>query len=167
MSRAALALGLYHGPIHAECRVNPAGVYVLEVAARPIGGLCSKALRFERASAPAGAVSLEEVLMRHALGEDVRAYRRESQASGVMMIPIPQRGILRGVDGIDAARSVANVDEVRITAKQDTVLVPLPEGRSYLGFIFAHAADVAAVEQALREAHARLRFVIEREVPVV
>jgi len=167
VSRAALALGLHHGPIHAECRVNPAGVYVLEVAARPIGGLCSKALRFEQASAPDDAVSLEEVLLRHALGEDVRAYRRESQASGVMMIPIPQRGILRGVDGIDAARSVANVDEVRITAKLDTVLVPLPEGRSYLGFIFAHAADVAVVDQALREAHARLRFVIDREVPVV
>jgi phosphoribosylaminoimidazole carboxylase (NCAIR synthetase) len=167
VSRAALALGLYHGPIHAECRVNPAGVYVLEVAARPIGGLCSRALRFERGSARGGAVSLEEVLLRHALGEDVRAYRRESQASGVMMIPIPQRGILRGVDGIDASRSVANVDEVCITAKQDTVLVPVPEGRSYLGFIFAHAAAVAAVEQALREAHARLRFVIEREVPLL
>jgi hypothetical protein len=166
VSRAALALGLHHGPIHAECRVNPAGVYVLEVAARPIGGLCSKALRF-RASTPADAISLEEVLLRHALGEDVRAYRRESQASGVMMIPIPQRGILRGVDGVDAAESVASVDEVRITAKLDTVLVPLPEGRSYLGFIFAHAAEVAAVEQALREAHARLRFVIDREVPVV
>ena len=63
VSRAAVALGLHHGPIHAECRVNPAGVYVLEVAARPIGGLCSKALRFERASVPAGAVSLEEVLL--------------------------------------------------------------------------------------------------------
>ena len=38
-----------HGPIHAECRVNDqGGVFVLEVAARPIGGLCARALRFER-----------------------------------------------------------------------------------------------------------------------
>jgi hypothetical protein len=112
-------------------------------------------------------VSLEEVLLRHALGENIRPYRREAQASGVMMIPIEQRGILRGVEGTDAARIVANVDEVRITAKQDTVLVPLPEGHSYLGFIFARGDDVATVERALREAHAQLRFVIEREVPLV
>jgi len=111
-------------------------------------------------------VSLEEVLLRHALGEDVRSVRRESQASGVMMIPIPQRGILRRVEGIDAARSVVHVDEVRITAKQDAVLVPLPEGHSYLGFIFAHGEAVASVEQTLRQSHARLRFQIERDVPV-
>jgi biotin carboxylase len=165
VSQAAQALGLSHGPVHAECRVNQAGVYVLEVAARPIGGLCAKALTFEGApdSMP---VSLEEVLLRHALGEDVGAYRRELSASGVMMIPIPQRGILRRVDGVDAARAVANVDDVRMTAKTDAMLVPLPEGRSYLGFIFAHGEEASTVERALREAHAKLRFVIEREVPV-
>jgi biotin carboxylase len=165
--RAAHALGLRHGPVHAECRVNESGVYVLEVAARPIGGLCARALRFEHEAAGPAVVSLEEVLLRHALGQDVRSYRREEAASGVMMIPIPQRGVLRGVDGVDAARSVANVDEVRITAKVDSMLVPLPEGHSYLGFIFAHGGDATAVEGALREAHANLRFVIEREVPLV
>ena len=167
VARAARALDLRHGPIHAECRVNPSGVYVLEVAARPIGGLCARALRFERGSAAPGLVSFEEVLLRHALGEDVRAYRREPAASGVMMIPIPQRGVFRGVNGVDAARGVANIDEVRITAKEDTILVPLPEGHSYLGFIFAHADDTTTVERALRGAHAQLRFAIEREVPVL
>ena len=167
VARAARALDLRHGPIHAECRVNPSGVYVLEVAARPIGGLCARALRFERVSAAPGLVSFEEVLLRHALGEDVRAYRREPAASGVMMIPIPQRGVFRGVDGVDAARGVANIDEVRITAKEDTILVPLPEGHSYLGFIFAHADDTTTVERALRGAHAQLRLAIEREVPVL
>ena len=140
---------------------------MLEVAARPIGGLCARALRFERESGPAGLVSFEEVLLRHALGEDVRPYRREPAASGVMMIPIPQRGVFRGVDGVEAARRVANVDDVRITAKVDTLLVPLPEGHSYLGFIFAHGGDAATVERALREAHAQLRFLIERDVPLV
>jgi biotin carboxylase len=164
VARAAHALGLRHGPVHAECRVNDSVVYVLEVAARPIGGLCAAALRFEHQPT---AVSLEEVLLRHALGEDIRAYRRESAASGVMMIPIPQRGVLKGVEGVDTARQVANVDDVRITAKADSTLVPLPEGHSYLGFIFAHAGDAPAVERALREAHAKLRFVIEREVPLV
>lgn len=157
---AAHAIGLWHGPIHAECRVNDVGVYVLEVAARPIGGLCSKALRFD------GGAPLEEVLLRHAAGEDVSALVRETQASGVMMIPIPRRGVLRGVTGVDDARQVGGVEEVIISAKADTVLVPLPEGRSYLGFIFARGADPAAVEQSLRAAHARLRFAIEREVPV-
>jgi biotin carboxylase len=165
VSRAALALGLHHGPIHAECRVNPSGVYVLEVAARPIGGLCSKALRFTTGS-PA-TVSLEEVLLRHALGEDVRSYQREQQASGVMMIPIPQRGVLRGVEGIEAARRIANVDDVRITAKPDTLLLPLPEGHSYLGFIFASGGDAWKVERALREAHAQLQFVVDREVRLI
>jgi biotin carboxylase len=164
VARAAAALELHHGPIHAECRVNQSGVYVLEVAARPIGGLCARALRFESATA---LVPFEEVLLRHALGDDLRWCRRESAASGVMMIPIPQRGVFRRVQGIEAARTVAHVDDVRITAKEDTVLVPLPEGRSYLGFIFARADNAAAVERALREAHAKLRFVIEKEVPLM
>jgi len=155
---AARALGLWHGPVHAECRVNDAGVYVLEVAARPIGGLCSKALRF------AGGASLEEVLLRHAIGEDVRGTVREAAASAVMMIPIPRRGVFRRVEGVDAAREIDGIDEVTITAKPDGVLVPLPEGRSYLGFIFARGPSAAAAERALRLAHARLRFVIEREI---
>ena len=161
---AAQALGLWHGPVHAECRVNDQGVYVLEVAARPIGGLCSKALRFRSSGR---GVSLEEVLLRHAIGEDIAGYHREERASGVMMIPIPRRGVLRGVDGVEDARRVAHVDDVRITAKPDSMLVPLPEGRSYLGFIFATADAPEIVERALREAHARLRFTIEKALPVI
>ena len=158
---AAAALGLHHGPVHAECRVNDRGVFVLEVAARPIGGLCSRALRFQ------GDVSLEHVLLRHALGEDIGAVRREAVASGVMMIPIPARGVFRGVDGLEAARAVSLIEDVTITAKQDAMLVPLPEGRSYLGFIFARGETPAAVDRALREAHARLHLAIDRELPVL
>lgn len=166
VARAAAALGLHHGPVHAECRVTPAGaVYVLEVAARPIGGLCSRALQFTRGDeAP---VSLEEVLLRHAIGEDISGYARENRASAVMMIPIPRRGVFRRVEGVEAARAVAGIDDVLITAKPDATLVPLPEGRSYLGFIFARAETPAEAERALRDAHAQLRFVIEREVTVV
>ena len=83
------------------------------------------------------------------------------------MIPIPRRGIYRGVDGVDAARAVPQVDDVRITAKADQLLLPLPEGASYLGFIFARAAAPAGVERALRAAHARLRFAIDAELPVL
>ena len=164
VSAACAAIGLHHGPVHAECRVDSSHVYVLEVAARPIGGLCSRALRFQ---SPRGIVSLEEVLLRHALGEDVSSYTREPAASGVMMIPIPRRGIYRRVEGVDEARAVAGVEDIRITAKPDTVLVPLPEGKSYLGFIFARGAEAHAVDRALREAHARLNFVVERELAVV
>ena len=90
---------------------------------------------------------------------------REAPASGVMMIPIPRRGVLRGVEGLDEARPIVDIDDLRITAKADQLLVPLPEGASYLGFIFARASSVAAVEHALRAAHARLTFVIDPELP--
>ena len=98
--------------------------------------------------------------------EDVSGYARDTAASGVMMIPIPRRGIYRGVDGVDAARAVAGVDDLQITAKPDQILVPLPEGKSYLGFIFARGPQPEAVVSSLRAAHACLRFVIERELPM-
>jgi ATP-grasp domain-containing protein/L-aminoacid ligase-like protein len=167
VKRAAGALGLHHGPIHAEGRVNPHGVFVLEIAARPIGGLCARALFFERPPNPESRIPLEELLLRHALGEDPMPYRREATSSGVMMIPIPRRGIYRGVEGVDAARAVPGVDDVRITAKADQLLLPLPEGASYLGFIFARAAASADVERALRAAHACLRVAIDPELPVL
>ncbi len=165
IAAAARALGLSHGPIHAECRVNDHGVYVLEVAARPIGGLCAAALRFTRTGSDA--CTLEELLLRHALGEPVAAWSREACAAGVMMIPIPAAGVFRGVDGADEARSVPSVEDVRITAKIDQRLVPLPEGASYLGFIFARGPSPEAVVAALKGAHARLRFTIEAALPIV
>ena len=164
VAAGAAAIGLRHGPVHAECRVNDGGVVLLEVAARPIGGLCSKALAFVSG---AGEASLEELLLRHALGEDVRAFARERQASAVMMIPIPDRGIYKSADGVDEAARVPHVTEVRITAKPDALLVPLPEGRSYLGFIFARADTPGAAEDAVREAHAKLRFTIDRALTVL
>jgi hypothetical protein len=168
VARAIRALGLRHGPIHAECRVNARGVYVLEVAARPIGGLCARALRFARKTdASQALITLEELLLRHALGENSEGWEREPLASGVMMIPIPRRGVLRRVAGTDEARRVPFIEDVRITAKSDQVLVPLPEGASYLGFIFGRAARPSLVIAALREAHARLAFAIDPEVPVL
>jgi biotin carboxylase len=164
IGRAARALGLSHGPVHAECRVNDDGVFVLEVAPRPIGGLCSRAVRLE---GPQGVVTLEDVLLRHAIGEDVSAYRGARGASGVMMIPIPSRGVFRGVSGVDDARAIPGIDDVRITAKADESLVPLPEGRSYLGFIFANGDEPATVDRALRDAHARLHFSIDRALAIV
>src|SRR5690606_39065726 len=139
--------------------------YVLEIAARPIGGLCARALRFRDRDGET--IGLEELLLRHALGDDVTGWTREPDASGVMMIPIPRAGILRSVEGIDDTRAIPGVDDVRVTAKMGQRLVPLPEGASYLGFIFAHAAAPDAAEQALREAHAALRFAIDAELPVV
>jgi hypothetical protein len=179
---AARVLGLYHGPVHAECRVNKRGVFVLEVAARPIGGLCARALRFVRresaqTAAPSGGrvvqnstraeISFEELLLRHALGEESTEWQREALASGVMMIPIPKRGIYRGASGLDEARAVPGVVDVRLTAKLDQLLLPLPEGASYLGFIFARASRAADVDVALRTAHARLAFTIAPEMRVL
>lgn len=159
--RAVTALGLGFGPIHAEMRVNPQGVWMLEVAARPIGGLCSRVLRF---SCGAG---LEEILLRHASGQDVSAVRLAPGAHGVMMIPIPQSGVFSGVDGVEQARAIENIEAVEITAKEGQFLEPLPEGASYLGFLFARGEDSRRVDQALRAAHACLRFRLDRALPVL
>ena len=165
MAAAVRALGLYHGPIHAECRVNDTGVHVLEVAARPIGGLCAEALKFVHDDgARAG---LEELLLRHAMGESLAGWSREAEASAVMMIPIPRAGVYRRVEGLDEARAEAGIDKIQITAKPDQRLVPLPEGSSYLGFIFAHGPTPERAEQAVRLAHAQLRFDIDREVTLL
>jgi biotin carboxylase len=165
VTQAAEAIGLRHGPIHAECRLNDEGVFVLEVAARPIGGLCARVLQFVEGEG--SAISFEELLLRHAAGQNIARYERETGASAVMMIPIPRRGVLRSVTGLDQARAVRGIDDVRITAKSDQVLVPLPEGNSYLGFIFAHADDPSSAVAALRAAHARLVMDIEPEVRVL
>lgn len=161
VQQATQALGLRHGPIHAECRIGSDWIVVLEVAARPIGGLCSKALRFE------GAVSLEEILLRHAIGEDITSRWLEPSGSAVMMIPIPKRGILKSTNGEALARAVKHVEEVIITAKRDQLLEPLPEAGSYLGFIFARAGSPAAAEAAVREAHRRLSFSIDPAIDVI
>ena len=162
---AVEALGLRHGPVHAECRVNETGVFVLEVAARPIGGLCARALRFQ---GPGGVVlPFEELLLRHALGEPVAGYRRETDASAVMMIPIPRAGIYRRTHAVDAARAVPGIVDVVMTAKPDQRLEPPPEGGSYLGFIFARRGFPAEAVTALRQAHARLRVVIDAPIPVL
>lgn len=161
VAQAANALGLCQGPLHAELRLNAEGPWILEVAARSIGGLCSRALRFD------SGMSLEELIIRQALGMDVSGISRESNAAGVMMIPIPQAGIYERVDGLEAARQTPHIEDIVITAKLEQKLVPLPEGSSYLGFIFARGATPQFVEDVLRKAHAQLRFVIRATLPVV
>jgi hypothetical protein len=160
VERAASALGLHHGPVHAECRVNTQGIFVLEVAARPIGGLCARVLRF--GSNPGTSdMTLEDVLLRHAAGDSVETFHLDARAAGVMMVPIPRRGFYKGVAGVDAATVVPGIEEIRITAKTDQLLEPIPEGSSYLGFIFARAERPDQVEASLRTAHARLEFSIQ------
>ena len=159
--RAAAALGLREGPVHAELRVNGSGPWLIELAARPIGGRCSGALRFGTGGSGLGTwASLEEIIVRHALGMQIPSLERESQASGVMMIPVPGAGVLREVRGVDEARGLPLVEEVVITAHPDQELVPWPEGARYPGFIFARGDTPEAVEAALRAAHRRLQFVI-------
>jgi biotin carboxylase len=159
--QAVTALGFTHGPLHAEMRVNPHGVWMLEAAARPIGGLCSRVLQFD------GGMPLEELLLRHALGQDVSALRLSPGAHGVMMIPIPRPGTFSGVAGLQQARETADIAAVEITAKVGQHMDPLPEGASYLGFLFSHAATAAEVERALRRAHAALEIQVVETLPVV
>lgn len=155
------ALGLREGPVHAELRLSPEGPVLLEIAARSIGGLCSRALRF------GAGLTLEEVIVAHAMGRPLASLRREARASGVMMLPIPRRGILHGVRGVEAARAVPGVVDVVVTVPEGREVVPLPEGDSYLGFLFAKGETPAEVEAALREAHGRLALDIRPALPTV
>ena len=193
VAAAVAALGLAHGPVHAECRLNARGVFVIDIAARPIGGLCARTLRFvcgtdsdaaravtgrprgdpgrSRGPGPgsdAGAVtrSLEELLLQHALGRDVAAWRRSPGASGVMMIPIPREGRYRAVEGVEDARRVPGIEDVVVTAAAGQRIAPPPEGASYLGFLFARAPRADDAVTALRRAHRRLRFDIRPSLPV-
>ena len=158
--QSANAIGLLEGPIHAELRTRPqaknsnqAGPWLIEMAARSIGGLCSRSLSF------GDNLSLEDIILRHAIGEPVLP-DREAGASGVMMIPIPKAGILERVDGTLAAQAIPGITEVVISIALSQEVVPLPEGDKYLGFIFAKAETPVEVETALRQAHAKLKFEI-------
>jgi len=162
---AARALGLSHGPIHVEFRINEAGVWPLEVAPRPIGGLCARALRFSSGEAPEP-IGLEELLLRHALELPGCDSPREGFASGVLMIPVPKSGMLEGVTGEDAARSTPGVTELIITARLHDYIAAWPEGSSYLGFLFARGSAPEEVELAIRRAHEKLAFTITPRLPV-
>lgn len=161
VQRAAKALGLQMGPVHAELRVNAQGPWMLEVAGRSIGGLCSQILRFGVDA------SLEELILQQACGLGVTTTERVGRAVGVMMIPIPAAGILTGVRGVEAAAALPGIDGVEITARLHHPITPLPEGESYLGFIFAHGETPAAVEAALRTAHSHLTFTITPELELL
>jgi biotin carboxylase len=159
------AIGLTHGPVHAEFRINERGVWPLEIAPRPIGGMCAASLAFSSTqySEPIG---LEELILRYAIGEDISAWQREHSASGVMMIPVPASGIFEQVDGVEEAGVTADVTDVQITARVHDEILAWPEGSSYLGFIFAKAESPAAAEHALRQAHGKLHFQIHPTLPV-
>ncbi len=160
-ARAAAAIGLRDGPIHAELRVNERGPWMVEIAGRSIGGLCSTILEFGTD------MCLEELLLRHALHLEIPSLDRNGAAAGAMMIPIPKGGMFRAVSGLEEAQAVPHIVGIEITTKPHTPIVPLPEGSSYLGFIFSRADDPATAEAALREAHARLRFDIAPTLPVL
>lgn len=160
-AQGARALGLQHGPVHAELRVNERGPWIIEMAGRSIGGLCSTVLEF------GSGVGLEEIILRHAAGLDIPSLQRSGEAVGVMMIPIPKAGRLRSCDGVDEALQVPGISGIEITAKMNYPIVPLPEGSSYLGFIFAQGSSPDEVENSIREAHARLSFKIDTLIPLM
>ena len=160
-SRACAALGLREGPVHVEARLNESGPWIVEVAPRSIGGLCSRTLRFDFD------LSLEEIILRQSARLDIASLERESRPAGVMMIPIPRAGILCDLRGLEAARAAPGVENVTISISRGGQVVPVPRGSQYLGFIFARSETVDAVEAALREAHRRLEFDIRDPEPAV
>src|SRR5487761_2157050 len=160
VAQAAASIGLRDGPVHAELRINEQGPWMVEIAGRSIGGLCSTVLEF------GAGMRLEEMLLRHALGLEAPSLDRAGPAAGVMMIPIPKGGILHKVESEQRARAIPHITGVEITARLRSPIIPLPEGASYLGFIFARADDAATAEAALRAAHAELHFDIRPMLPM-
>ncbi len=162
---ATAALGLTDGPVHGEFRINDTGIWTIEIAPRPIGGLCAQALRFQ----PSGehpAFGFEELLLRHSLRMPGTDAPRELDASGVMMIPVPRSGTYEKLDGLEAARGIPLIRGIEITARLHDYIVAWPEGSSYLGFIFASGSNPAEVEAAIRAAHAELHFSLVPRLPV-
>ncbi len=158
--QACAAYGLREGPVHGELRLHEGEAWVLEIAARTIGGDCARLLSFGAGR------SLEELVLRHALGWPLDLNPRDG-AAGVLMIPTPGAGTLRRVEGVLAAQQVPGIDDLMIWVREGYELVPLPEGGTYLGFMFAHAETPDEVESALREAHACLNIVIAPSLPVI
>jgi ATP-grasp domain/L-amino acid ligase C-terminal domain 2/ATP-grasp N-terminal domain len=164
-AEATRALGLTRGPVHGEFRLNKRGVWPIEIAARPIGGLCARALRFQLESEPEP-IGLEELLLRDALDLRGRDAPRDKAASGVLMIPVPKSGILEKVEGAEEARRVPGVTELEITARWRDYIAAWPEGSSYLGFLFARGETPEMVENALRDGHLKLNFKLTPRLPV-
>ena len=162
---AVRALGLSHGSIHGEFRLNAEGVWPIEIAPRPIGGLCAQALRFT-IPGEKECIGLEELLLRHALELPGADAPREAEASGVMMIPVPHSGILEKVEGQEEASAIPGITNLEITARLQDFIAAWPEGSSYLGFLFARATEPAGAENALRLAHGKLRFTLSPRLPV-
>jgi len=159
---ACRALGLTQGPVHAEIRIDNGRARVIEVAARTIGGLCARTLTFSTGR------TLEQLVIAQALGRPQGPTRRRSEASGVLMLPIPHRGVLQEVGGRDRARAVTGITDVQVTIAPGRLVVPVPEGDRYLGFVFARGRTPGEVEESLRRAHEQLdiRITPDEEAPV-
>ncbi len=156
VAEAALrGLGLTHGPVHIELKIHNGRASVLEVAARSIGGLCSRSLNFGLMG-----TTLESLILRNAVGMDKPELRREQHASGVLMIPIPRSGILNSIEGIDQARTIPNITGVDITINVGSDVLAPPEGDRYLGFVFARADAPQTVETALRKAKSTISVLV-------
>lgn len=148
---AVTGLGLTHGPVHVEIRINDGRASIIEVAARSIGGLCSRSLNFGLMG-----TTLETLILRNAIGMDKPELRRETEASGVLMIPIPRSGRLKAVEGLDQCRAIPGVTGIEMTLKPGTELLAPPEGDRYLGFVFARGTTPEVVEEALQKAQSTI-----------
>lgn len=147
------AYGIKTGPVHAECRLRDAQVYLIEMAARTIGGLCSDILEYGLGC------TLEDIVLKQAIGCGSKNTFSET-AAGVLMIPVTQHGILKRIEGLLYASKIEFIEDINIQLRDGYELVPLPEGNSYLGFVFAKAPSYEQVEQALRKAYACLNVVV-------
>ena len=158
------AYGLTEGPVHAELRIHDGDAWIIEIAGRTIGGDCARLFTF------GSGTSLEHLVLQRALGRAPGVpdapFRDAGRAAGVLMIPTPGAGTLRRVEGVMAASRIPGIREVSITVREGYELTPLPEGGTYLGFVFALGEDPADVEDSLRRAQETMRVVLAPSLAV-
>lgn len=155
ITRCCQAYGLTFGPIHAEARVTKNGVFLIEMASRTIGGQCAQLLEYSLG------IKLEELVLKLLCNEKVDL-QTNHQYPGVLMIPIPEKGILKRVEGLLEANKVEYIEDIEIHIQPGYELIPLPEGSSYLGFIFALSDTYDDTFNALKSAHKKLKFITQQ-----
>jgi biotin carboxylase len=150
---AAEALGIGDGPTYTQLRLGPDGPRVGELAARLGGGhdaeLCRAAL----------GVDLNGLALAAALGRPVEPPEPEPQVgSACTLFLIPPAGVLDSVSGVDEARALEGVVDVRIYREPGYLLSPLRRGADRAGAVIAVGQSREEALERARRAADLVRF---------
>lgn len=151
--RGSRALGIETGPCHCELRLSGELPYILEIAARPIGGFCSQVF------ADLMGFDLHDLVLQNAVGLPVMPPPiADGVALGVMMLPVPGRGNLARVSGVDRALDIDGIMSVKIHVEAGSRILPYPEQSCYIGTVLATGSSADEVVARLKSAAKAVSF---------